>query len=213
MKRYISLGDSVSIDEYPKRETGIDHIGAASLFARALSTRFPGIQFQNLTSDGATTDDVLRWQIPHVPRSDDAVLVTVTAGGNDLLMHLRTARPPARLVECIIHNEFQIVDEITRKLPNALIFIGTVYDPSDGTQTLDGESLEREAQWLEQINAAIRALASARTNVRLADIHRHFFGHGLSAPEEDRWYWANLIIEPNAKGAAEVAKLWEGLLG
>jgi lysophospholipase L1-like esterase len=212
MKRYIAVGDSISIDEYPRRETGIDGIGAASLFARALTTHHPEITFQNLTFDGATTDDVLHWQIPRIQKSEDPAIVTVTAGGNDLLLNLRAARPPAQLVESVIHNEYQIVDEITRKLPNALIFIGTVYDPSDGTNALYGERLEREAAWLERVNTAIRAIASERSNVRLADIHHHFLGHGLTAPAAERWYWSGLIFEPNARGAEEVAKLWEGLL-
>lgn len=208
MKRYISLGDSISIDEYPARETGIPDIGAASLFARDLAARFPGIRFDNLTADGATSEDVLRYQLPRVLSSSDPVIVTVTAGGNDMLSNLGVPRPPVRLVEGIIERLTRIVDDLTLGLPNALIIIGTVYDPSDGTNVLYESRLDREAQWLVRVNDAIRELAATRANVRLADIHRHFLGHGLTAPEEERWYWSGLIFEPNAKGAAEVRRLW-----
>jgi lysophospholipase L1-like esterase len=205
---YIALGDSISIDDYPERETGIPDIGAASLFARALRERDPAIAFHNFTADGATTDDVLRWQLEHITESTDPTLVTLTAGGNDLLMNLRAQRPPVRLVEGVLERVERILDEITRRLPHATILLGTIYDPSDGTNTLYGEQLDREAKWLSRVNDGIRALAAERENVRLADIHERFLGHGMSAPEADRWYWAGLIFEPNAKGAQEVARLW-----
>ena len=208
VKLYLALGDSISIDEYPLRETGVANIGAASLFARALRERFPGIRVDDLTADGATTDDVLRWQLPRVRATDDPAIVTITAGGNDLLMNLRAARPPVRLVEGVIDRLTRIVDETRRHLPRATILLGTIYDPSDGTNVLYGERLDREAKWLGRVNDGIRALA-ARDGIVLADIHARFLGHGLSVPESERWYWSGLIFEPNAEGARQVAKLWE----
>ncbi|HEV3486774.1 MAG TPA: SGNH/GDSL hydrolase family protein, partial [Vicinamibacterales bacterium] len=208
MKLYLALGDSISIDEYPARETGIPDIGAASLFHRDLLQRHPGIAFVNLTADGATSDDVLRDQLPRVKPTHDPAIVTITAGGNDMLMNLRAPAPPANLVEGILARVAKIVDDVTRKLPNAIVLLGTIYDPSDGTNVLYGEKLEREAKWLARVNHGIRALAASRENVRLADIHRHFLGHGLTAPERERWYWSGLIFEPNARGAEEVRNLW-----
>ena len=208
VKRYIALGDSISIDEYPYRETGRRGLGAVSLFASDLRERYPEISTEDLTADGATTDDVLRFQLPRVRATEDASLVTITAGGNDLLLNLGALRPPVNLVEGIIERLNRIVDETRRKLPNATILLGTIYDPSDGTNQLYGDRLDREAEWLTRVNDAIRSLSSTRANVRLADIHRHFLGHGLTAPEGDRWYWSGLIFEPNARGAAEVRRLW-----
>jgi lysophospholipase L1-like esterase len=209
---YLALGDSISIDDYPARETGISDIGAASLFARELRARQPDLTFSNLTADGATTDDVLRGQLPNVPATADEAIVTVTAGGNDLLLNLGTARPPVRLVEGIVERIARIVDELTRLLPAAVILLGTIYDPSDGTNVLDGSRLDREATWLARVNDRIRAIAAERDNVRLADIHALFLGHGTSVPEKDRWYWSGLIFEPNAEGARQVAALWTRLV-
>lgn len=209
MNLYIALGDSISIDDYPERETGIPDIGAASLFAKALRERHPSLRFENLTADGATTDDVLRWQLPRVRESaEDGIIVTLTAGGNDLLMNLRASRPPVRLVEGALERLERILDEIAQKLPKALTLVGTVYDPSDGTNMLYGEQLEREAKWLARLNDGIRTLVAARPQMRLADIHAHFLGHGMTAPEKERWYWSGLIFEPNAEGARQVASLW-----
>ena len=210
---YIALGDSISIDDYPQRETGRRGLGAASLFfrnddrfwpefaGRDLSTLYPGATFQNLTFDGATSEDVLRGTLK------TADLITLTAGGNDMLMHLRAPCPPKRLVEDIVER----IDRILSKLTGAVVFLGTVYDPSDGTNVLYGERLDREAKWLAQFNESIRNFSS--DNVRIIDIHKHFLGHGVSVPERERWYWDELIFEPNARGASEVRRLWlEALL-
>ena len=206
--RYVALGDSISIDEYPLRETGIPNIGAASILARELAP----IEFDNLTADGATSEDVLRFQLPLVAKSKDETLVTITAGGNDMLMHLGARFPPRDLVDGMIERITHIVDQLIAKLPRSLILLGTVYDPSDGTNMLDGNRLDREAGWLARYNDAVRKLAAARDHVRLADIHEIFLGHGLTAPLAERWYWSGLIFEPNAEGARQVARLWRKLL-
>ncbi len=218
--RYIALGDSISIDEYPQRETGRAGLGAASLFhrndngvwpefaGRDLSHTYPGIKVQNLATDGATTEDVLRYQLARMKPTDDETIVTVTAGGNDMLMYLRSPTPPGRLVERITERIEGIVDSLASSLPRVTILLGTVYDPSDGTNELYGERLDREAKWLAGVNDAIRRICRSHARVMLVDIHAHFFGHGLSVRESERWYWSQLIFEPNARGASEVRRLW-----
>jgi lysophospholipase L1-like esterase len=195
--RYVALGDSISIDEYPAFETGRSGCGAASLFAKHL-----GLPFINRTADGATSDDVLRYQLPGLKFSRDDI-VTLTAGGNDLLMAIGGEHSP---VEAIVSRLRRVVGATAP----ARLIIGTIYDPSDGSNVLDGRRLDREAEWLGAVNEAIRGFASER--VRIADIHRHFLGHGVSAPPEERWYWSGSIIEPGARGAEEVAKLFAASL-
>src|SRR5439155_21037117 len=113
-------------------------------------------------------EDVLRGPLK------TADLVTLTAGGNDMLMHLRAPRPPKRLVEDIIER----IERILKKLTGSVVLLGTVYDPSDGTNVLYGERLDREAKWLAQFNDSIRDFAADK--VRIIDIHRHFLQHGVS---------------------------------
>src|SRR4051812_24493503 len=50
-----------------------------------LSSLHPGIEFQNLTADGATVGDVFGEQLPQLENSDEPTLLTLTVGGNDLL--------------------------------------------------------------------------------------------------------------------------------
>jgi lysophospholipase L1-like esterase len=114
--RYIALGDSMSIDLYPALDAGevdvavalervttagrVGALGAASLFYKNseerwpddvgndLSSLFPGIELTNLASDGATIGEVFGEQLPQLEDSSDRLLITLTAGGNDLLSAL-----------------------------------------------------------------------------------------------------------------------------
>ena len=70
---YVALGDSISIDDY----TGVAGGGAPSQLARRL-----GADLVDLTRDGNTTHGVLA-DLARIPAAAD--VVTVTAGGNDLL--------------------------------------------------------------------------------------------------------------------------------
>ena len=54
----------------------------------------------------------------------------------------------------------------------------------------------------------MRHTASRTPNALLADVHRHFLGHGVTAPEPERWYWSPNPIEPSARGASEIRRVW-----
>jgi lysophospholipase L1-like esterase len=73
MRTYLALGDSISIDDY----TGVRGGGAPSQLARKL-----GVELVDLTRDGNTTEGVLA-DLARAPAA--ANVVTLTAGGNDLL--------------------------------------------------------------------------------------------------------------------------------
>jgi lysophospholipase L1-like esterase len=228
---YVALGDSMSIDRYPD----LDHVdrqnvklpaaglGAASLFARNddavwpefagqdLATRFPGIDCHFLAVDGATTDDVLASQIRAFETIDGGAeaIVTLTAGGNDLLSLVGAAEGKgAAGVERILRNLYGILDAVGDCLPKAVILVANVYDPTDGTGDLEGHRLRpQEMRWLRDYNAGVARLG-AGPGVRLIDVHGHFAGHGRSAPAAQRWYWTGSLIEPGVVGASEIRRLW-----
>ena len=225
---YIALGDSISIDIYPaadvaRRYAGkasSDRLGAASLLfrnddrlwpefrGRDLSRLNDEIEFEDLSSDGATTPTMLR-QAEAVSRSDERTLLTITIGGNDLLGLIGSRSGDRDSIE-IQERVRSAVQRLLELRPNSTIVITTVYDPSDGTNRLPGYSrtLDQEAKWLLRYNEFLRELVRTDTRLRLADIHSHFLGHGLTAPEEDQWYLRESIIEPNARGASEVRRVW-----
>lgn len=241
---YVSLGDSISIDLYPgldvaERE-GLARppsgLGAASLLhrndderwpshrSRDLGSLRPAVGRTDLTADGATTRDVLERQVPRVPGDlDGPTLVTLTAGGNDLLGLIDPVpRPLAWLlgsgapadVRGIASNLREIVVRVRERLPEALLLVATVYDPTDGTGRLEGLERPEAVEVLHGLNDQILGLGEL-PGTRAVDLHGHFLGHGVAEPDPaKRWYWRHSIIEPSARGAHEVRRLWwEALSG
>ncbi len=185
---YAALGDSISIDDYTGRAGG----GAASQLARLL----PATRFQDLTRDGNVAQGVLR-DLDRLDGSPDVASLTV--GGNNLLLG---EEPETTL---------PLIETAVRRLKARAgrIILSTVYDPTDGDDTL-GESvgLARELRRRHQfLNAGIRRMA-ARHECLLADLEELFRGHGLQSAEP----WYVLVIEPNLAGATAIAALWHRLL-
>jgi lysophospholipase L1-like esterase len=245
-RKYIALGDSISIDLYPALDAGamdvavalersseagaIAPLGAASLFhqnaeeqwpeeiGNDLASLYPGIEFQNLAMDGATIGDVFGEQMPRLDDTEDPVLLTLTVGGNDLLSAYGN-KPKRALLEKITSDIAEaydfLIDTLRGRFPNGTMIVNTIYDPSDGTGKIPGVFDDRDTlplDILDRMNDHIRALAVGTPGVLLGDVHARFLGHGVSAAENDRWYWRRSLIEPNARGASEVRLLWLSLL-
>jgi lysophospholipase L1-like esterase len=189
---YLALGDSISIDDY----TGVRDGGAASQLARKLDA-----ELVNLTRDGNTSQGVLA---DLAAASAAADVVTLTAGGNDLL--------GGDLPHAILRRLHQIA---TRIQPlGARVIINTVYDPSDGDNELGRRELglSRLAtielrRRLNTLNGGIARLAH-EYGFLLADLERLFHGHGLASHEP----WYVQVIEPNLAGATAIAEHWYELL-
>jgi lysophospholipase L1-like esterase len=229
---YIALGDSMSSDHYPTCDLrGLDFppprlepLGAAALLhrnddsrwvefaGRDLATRCPGLAYTDLTEDGAMLDDVLTDELPRLgaDSSGAGVLVTLTAGGNDLLDAVFARRPLDKAVPAIERRYGELVATLRAELPTATVVLTTVYDPTDGTGLLPRlEGLGRlPLEYLYRFNGLVRHTASRTPHALLADVHRHFLGHGVTAPPSERWYWAPNPIEPSARGASEIRRVW-----
>jgi lysophospholipase L1-like esterase len=192
MRIYLALGDSISIDDY----TGVPGGGAPSQLARKL-----GVALVDLTSDGNTTQGVLA-DLSRAPAAAD--VVTLTAGGNDLLVgeHPRT----------ILRRLQQIALRIEPL--GARVVLNNVYDPSDGDNDLGRSELglSRLAtielrRRLKAVNRGIAKLAPAR-GFLIADLEQLFHGHGVASNEP----WFVQVIEPNLAGATAIAEHWYELL-
>ena len=232
---YIALGDSMSIDLYPLlelRETGgipageAAAVGAASLFhenddalwpefvGRDLSHLRPGIRRLDVTADGAVIDSVLASQLAAVPPEvgEAARVVTLTAGGNDLLGGLFGGLDGLEAAtERAVERYGRLAEILARRFADAALLLTTVYDPTDGSGLLPGASevLGRlPMELLDRFNEAVRGAAERHDRAVVADVHRRFLGHGLSAPPGERWYWEPSPIEPGARGASEIRRVW-----
>ena len=189
---YLALGDSISIDDY----TGVRGGGAPSQLARKL-----GVDLVDLTRDGNTTQEVLA-DLGRAPAA--AGVVTLTAGGNDLL--------GGDLPRAILRRLHQIANRIQPL--GARVVINTIYDPSDGDNDVGRRELGLsrlatiELRWrLNALNGGIGKLARER-GFLLADLERLFHGHGVASNEP----WFVNVIEPNLAGATATAEHWYELL-
>jgi lysophospholipase L1-like esterase len=233
---YVALGDSMSSDHYPTCDARgldlpparLDPLGAAALLNRNADDRWPefagldlehrhrGLVFTDLTEDGATIDDVLTAELARLGHdsSDPGIVVTLTAGGNDLLGALFAGRPLDHAVERIRRRYRELIALLREELPRATLILTTVYDPTDGTGRLPGlEGLgPLPLEYLDRFNGEVREAADRTAGAVFADVHRHFLGHGVSASEPDRWYWPRNLIEPNARGASEIRRVWWNLV-
>lgn len=192
MPVYVALGDSISIDDY----TGVAGGGAPSQLARRLD-----VDLIDLTRDGNTTHGVLA-DLARAPAAAD--IVTLTAGGNDLL----GGHSPRE----ILRRLHRIADGIQQL--GAHVIVNTVYDPSDGDNEVGRREfgLSRIAalelrRRLNALNGGIRKLAAERAFL-LGDLERLFHGHGVAADEP----WFVHVIEPNLAGTTAIAEHWYELL-
>jgi lysophospholipase L1-like esterase len=192
MRTYLALGDSISIDDY----TGVPGGGAPSQLARKL-----GVELIDLTCDGNTTYGVLA-DLTRAPAAAD--VVTLTAGGNDLL--------GGDLPRAILRRLHQVAQRIQPL--GARVVVNTIYDPSDGDNDVGrrelGLSRLATIELRRRLNALNRGIAklALEHGFLVADLERLFHGHGVTSNEP----WFVQVIEPNLAGATAIAEHWYELL-
>lgn len=200
---YLALGDSISIDDY----TNVAGGGAVSQFAHLIGAA----EVQDLTQDGRTTDGVIDalGEINITPS-----IVTLTAGGNDFLRGASQIlnRWPGASWEKLAHvtlNNLRLIADRLKEF-NCPVILNTVYDPTDGDDSLltqFGLSDATPARaTFNAINDGIRALAHEH-GFLLADLETLFHGHGAVSNDS----WIVMQIEPNLKGARAIAEEWHRL--
>jgi lysophospholipase L1-like esterase len=227
---YVSLGDSMSIDYY----AGGPGKGAASLLLRNRDADFPDWAGRDLTSavpgitglllarDGATSGDTAASQLEMLRAANvRPTHVTVTCGGNDLLLAYGDTSAALSTLDEISTNLRHILRALGQMSGDAArVVMTTVYDPSDGNGVMDGGADGLPA-WpdglamLARLNDVIRTAADDH-GAKVADVHASFLGHGLSVgdpaqpeprPADPRLWYCGLI-EPNAFGAHAIRACW-----
>jgi hypothetical protein len=130
--------------------------------------------------------------------------------------------PPARLdplgAASLLHRnddsrwpEFRGLDLET--LSPDVEFLGLAEDGAMIDDVATEESYGRlPLEHLERFNDTVRRTAASLPRTMLADVHGHFLGHGVRAPEGECWYWSRNLIEPHARGASEMRRVWWRLL-
>ncbi|HUF64807.1 MAG TPA: hypothetical protein VMM17_02410 [Gemmatimonadaceae bacterium] len=223
---YVAFGDSMSIDSYPDRQASqlgvrARGLGAASMLFRNndqlwpeftgsdLASRWSGLQFLNVSEDGAVGEDI-KLQLRRV-RDRDVRLATFTMGGNDLLVAYQFGGGTRRLAQLVEHAAERMAESlgiVRDALPDALFVLTTVYDPTDGTGWLAPFPEKLPLEFLDVMNAQFAALVKSDPRALLADVHRHFLGHGLTVTGDEHWYLPGAPIEPGLQGASEIRRVW-----
>ncbi len=227
---YVALGDSMSIDEY----AGGPGRGAASLFhrnhpdwpefdSRDLHTLFPEMGFRLLAFDGATSEGVLALQVPALAELPVAPrIVTLTTGGNDLLSYFGIGAQDCEQAAGHLRSRLEkIVQSCCQAVgTTGCVLVGNIYDPTDGTGQIPASGFplwSDSMHALERFNDTI-AQVTRDFPAHLVDIYSHFLGHGIRAQDPDFEHyakgdtavWYTQLIEPNARGAHEIRRLfWE----
>jgi len=230
---YVALGDSMSIDDY----AGGAGRGAASLLYRNrpdwpafagsdLRTVLPDLELHILALDGATSEGVLTLQVPtlgSLPKAPQ--VITLTVGGNDLLTYFGIAAGDAGRAAGHLRSRLtRILAACVEAVGGAgCVLVGNIYDPTDRTGSIPGSGFPLwpdSLAVLARFNEAIAEVAGGFP-VQFVDIYGRFLGHGVRAQDptfaqyhpEDPTVWYTQLIEPNARGAHELRRLfWEAFL-
>lgn len=150
-KKYLALGDSMSIDDY----TGVKGGGAVHQFFHTLGD---GWMLDDRTFDGC--------QMAGVPRDARGDLITLTIGGNDLLWNKEKYLSEGLAEFSAEHKA--LLAEIRRANPNSRFIVGDIYAPAAPLS-------DSESSALEEANAAIRANCK-ETGAPQAEINKAFKG-------------------------------------
>jgi lysophospholipase L1-like esterase len=196
------------------------------MLGRCLSAVLPNLQRKNVAVSGSNSLQHLQ-AIEDVPPQDSDVLglVVMTTGGNDLI-HWYGRRPPregamygaswSQAEPWIASFETRLqkmLDLLEAKFPGGChIFLGDIYDPTDGVGDAPSVFLPRWPDGLRihaAYNRVIHCCAEQRESVHLVPIHATFLGHGSHCRQFWRshyrrgdphyWYFSN-IEDPNDRG-------------
>jgi lysophospholipase L1-like esterase len=194
----------------------------------SLAAVLPNLQATNLAVSGSNSLQHLGHIRERLSRHDDDVfgLVVMTTGGNDLI-HWYGTTPPREgaMYGATLEQAQPWIDSYERRLDEIFfaiqerfpggcaIFVGDIYDPSDGIG--DPESTWALPRWpdclkiVDAYNATLRRAASKHPAVHVVPVHDEFLGHGIHCRQFWRshydwsdphyWYFEN-IEDPNDRG-------------
>ncbi len=207
----------------------------ADMQGKCLSAVLPNLETENLAISGSTSRDHLRVIEDQLSQHPQEVfgLVVMTTGGNDLI-HSYGRRPPQ---ECAMYGAtldqaepwikaFQarlttMLDKIEESFPGGCeIFIGDIYDPTDGVGDAPSIYLPHWPDGLAihaRYNEVIADCAASRPNVHVVPLHATFLGHGAhcrqfwrstyDADDPNYWFYEN-VEDPNDRGYDAIRRVF-----
>ena len=200
-----------------------------------LSKVLPNLRHENYARSGSTSIENPEYLVPRLQTQTESTfgLVVMTTGGNDIIHSYGRQTPKegamygASYDQAIpwIENYRQrlakILDEIALRFPGGCeIFLGNIYDPTDGVGNAVQSGLPRWPDALrihDAYNLIIAEVCATRPNVHLVDMRAMFLGHGIycrqfwndhyCADDPTYWYWDN-FEDPNNRGYDALRRLF-----
>jgi len=238
----VGLGDSVTFGFGARKGYGyFDRLQAnpadelADMAGRSLAAVFPNLTVSNLAVSGSISHELEAAQLPLLAAAAADVLgwVVMTTGGNDLIHDYGKTPPREQAMYGASWEQAQpwiaayqqrlhrIIAGINGKFPGGChIFIGNIYDPTDGVGDIHRAGLppwKDGMRILAAYNKVIEYTASQHANVHLVNMHAAFLGHGIHCAQfwskhYDRrdphyWYYVNLE-DPNERGYDCIRRLF-----
>jgi lysophospholipase L1-like esterase len=238
----LGIGDSVTAGFGAHRGYSyFDRLGANPKYefedmrGRALSAVLPNLSTKNVAVSGSDSLQHLELIAQKLEKQPDDVfgLVVMTSGGNDLIhWYGRSAPREGAMYGATLQEAKAWIDHYEKRLGDIFtlietcfpggccIFIGDIYDPSDGRG--DPQSAGLPA-WPEVLgvhaayNDALRRAASRHAGVHVVPIYEAFLGHGIHcrkfwlahycAGDPHYWYAANLE-DPNERGYDAIRRVF-----
>lgn len=200
-----------------------------------LSKVLPNLRHENYARSGSTSIENLQYLVPQLKTQSESTfgLVVMTTGGNDII-HSYGRQPPKEgamygasydqakpWIENYQQRLSKILDEIDDRFPGGCeIFLGNIYDPTDGVGNAVLSGLPRWPDALrihDAYNSVIEETCATRPNVHLVDISATFLGHGIycrqfwndhyRVDDPTYWYWDN-FEDPNNRGYDALRRLF-----
>jgi lysophospholipase L1-like esterase len=168
--RYMALGDSLSAGYAAHPATQGFVYG---LYQSGVIDNVNHTLFCDAGVPGALSQDVLDHQVPQVKRffSDTDTpyrkVITLTVGGNDLLLILG-GTDPTTVLNAFGQNLGEILGTLTATFPEAQIYVANQYDPQLG--------FPGEAMLITTVNQIIAGIVGQFKTVTLVDVFSAFDG-------------------------------------
>lgn len=192
----------------------------------ALSTVLPNLDIKNIALSGSNSiQHVEAIRSLDVQDPETLGLVVITTGGNDLIhwygrtvpregaMYGATLEQAQPWIDSFEQRLGAMIDLLDAKFPGGChIFLGDIYDPTDGVGDAPSVFLPDWPDGLAihtKYNEAIHRCAAQHESVHLVPIHQTFLGHGshcaqfwsehYQSQDPHYWYFTN-IEDPNDRG-------------
>ena len=203
--KYLALGDSLAAGFGALPATrGYAYL----LYLKGVYDTEINTSFANAAVPGATSSDVLAFQVPQAIRIFQPHVITISVGGNDLLKILDDGADPGLVLKQFADNLNQILcglrDGLRDRVPQTRVYIHNLYDIPEITGPIPGGQ-----QVIMAFNDIVAGVAQA-CGATVADVFSAFSGrNGLLII--DRRGHEPLEVHPTNAGYRVIADAFEAV--